>query len=254
MRRPDRLGSTAPALVLLAGALGVWEVVDVGAVPVDFFPPPSAWAAALGDVAASGRLMTDLTATLGRLLGGLVIGAAAGWGLGLGLGGLPRLQGPFDGLVALLQPIPKLAVYPLMLLLLGLGEAPRVSLVALAVFFPAYITVVQAVRGVDRDLLDVVATSGGGRRMRLRRVLLPTAAPAMLAGLRIGWNNGLLVTVGLEFLASGDGIGARLWAAWLNLRPDLLFAMLVVLGAIGVLSNGALRAVERRTTRWRRDP
>lgn len=253
MRRPDRLGSTVPALVLLAGALVVWETFDTGAVPVDFFPPPSEWAAALAELGATGRLGADLAATLGRLVRGLVIGATVGWGLGLSLSGLPRLQGPMDGVVALLQPIPKLAIYPLMLLLLGLGEAPRVVLVALSVFFPSYITVVQATRGVDRGLLDVVATVGGGRTMRLRRVLIPTAAPAMLAGLRIGANNGLLVTVGLEFLSSGDGIGARLWAAWLNLRPDQLFAMIVVLASIGILSNAALRAIERRATRWRAD-
>ena len=245
-RRPALL-----ALALVVAALAAWETLGAGGPRAAFLPPPSTWASALGDLAASGRLAADVTATLRRLAGGLAIGVTVGTTVGLGLGLVPRLHGVVDPLVAVFQPLPKLALYPLMLLLLGLGEAPRTLLVALSAFFPTYITTSDGVRGIDPRLLDVVRSVGGGRAMRLRRVVLPAAVPSMLSGLRIAVNNGLLVTIGLELVSAGDGIGAAIWASWQNLRSDRLFAMLVVLGLLGTATTAALRAVDRRTARWR---
>jgi len=247
----DVRGESGSALHLLSASLImapllVWEVrAAATGVNAIFFPPPSAWFRALQTLWVAGTLPTDLIATSMRFSVGMTLGAVSGWVVGLLLGSAPRLRAVLDPIVAVFHPLPKISLYPLLLLLLGFGEAPKIAIVAIATFFPLFVNTLQGVREVDRTLVDVVRTFGGRRLMVLKRVVLPGSLPFVLAGLRLAMNTGLTVTVAVELLTAGDGLGSRIWFAWQRLRVDELFAVLLVIGAFGLIVNTMLERLFR---------
>jgi len=237
---------------LLVTWLLMWEARAAGAeFRVLFFPPPSTWIRALRTLWASGTLPTDLLATARRFGAGMSMGALGGWSAGVMLGSAPRVRTVLDPIVAVFHPLPKISLYPLLLLLLGFGEAPKVAIVAIATFFPLFVNTLQGVREVDRSLVEVVRIFGGGRLMVLRRVVLPGSIPFVLAGLRLALNTGLTVTVAVELITAGDGLGSRIWFAWQTLRVDQLFAVLLVVGAFGLVVNSMLERAARLLAPWR---
>jgi len=253
----DTRGRPSRWLYLLSAALvltwlSVWEIrAAESGVRVLFFPPPSSWFRALQALWVSGTLPTDLVATARRFSVGMTMGVLGGWLAGIALGTAPRLRTVLDPIVAVFHPLPKIALYPLLLLLLGFGEAPKVAIVAVATFFPLFVNTLQGVREVDRTLVEVVRAFGGRRLMVLKRVVLPGSVPFVLAGLRLALNTGLTVTIAVELITAGDGLGSRVWFAWQSLRVDQLFAVLCVVGVFGLVANSSLEALSRILTPWR---
>jgi len=216
-----------------------------------FFPPPSTWLAALMDMAADGSLAADVRATLTRLLRGLVPGLVLGYGLGMLLGWSRRAHDVLDPFVAFLHPLPKIALFPLLLLLLGVGERPKSAIIAITVFFPMFVNTVLGVREIDPALLDVARSHRASTALVLRRVVLPASVPAAMAGLRLAVNTALTVAIALELLTAGEGLGARIWKSWQNLRSDRLFAALLVIALLGHASNLLIRRLEHWLVPWR---
>lgn len=254
MREPALIARSRPFLlpVLL---LGAWEVGSAaGRIDPLFLPPPTAWIAALAAMAADGSLPADILATLARLGRGFAFGASVGCVLGLVLGSSPRAYSAVNPVVALLHPLPRIALFPILLLLLGIGEAPKTTVVAISAFFPTFITTTLGVRGIDRGLFEVVGSYGASRGLVLRRVVLPGSVPSLLAGARLAFNASLTSTITVELLTAGAGIGSRIWNGWQNLRTAQLYAAVLLIAVFGLLSNLALQALQRRLTPWRTVP
>jgi ABC-type nitrate/sulfonate/bicarbonate transport system permease component len=256
VRRLARLtsGSGVPlatiALVILP--LLVWEVVArAGLVTTLFFPAPSTSAVALMDLATSGILLNDLAATLGRLVRGFLGGAAAGVAVGTVLGSSSRAYRVINPLVALAHPVPKIALLPLALLVFGVGETAKIVIIAVSTFFPLVINTTVGVREVGSEYLDVARSYGARRSLVLRRVVLPGSLPAVVSGARLGFNTALVVTIAIELISAGDGLGARVWSSWQQFRADRLFATLAVIAVLGLVGSWLLEALERRAAPWR---
>lgn len=238
--------------LLVGGMLLLWEALaTAGLVSPVILPPPSAIAWSLLEMVRSGELGPHLAATLWRLALGLLTGAGSGTLLGLWMGASPGARRALDPLVAALHPLPKIALLPILLLLLGLGELPQVALAALAALFPALLSTVEGVRSIDPVHLEVARVHGASPRLVLLRVLVPGSLPAMLTGIRLGANSALIVTIAAELLIASRGLGRLVWHSWEILRAERLFATLVVVAAIGCAIQFSLNALRDRLAPWR---
>ena len=254
LRGADR-GIRATTLAIVATVLLAWELAAArDLIATLFFPPPSAWLSELVELWRDGALPVDLLATLRRFGTGMGVGVLGGWVVGVILGVAPRAYRVLDPIVAVVHPLPKLTLYPLLLLVLGFGEAPKVAVIAVTTFFPMFVSTVSGVREVDSGLREVVQSFRAGRLLILRRVVLPSSVPFVLAGLRLALNTGLTVTVAVELITAGDGLGSRVWLSWQTLRTEQLYAVLLVVAGLGVAMNEGLERLGRRIAPWRSAP
>lgn len=230
-------GLLVPAALLLLWQLGV-EASDTMAPPDRVL---RAGAAALTD----GTLLLATAETLAVVAAGLALGAGAGLLAGIALGLVPWAARLFRAPVEVLRPLPSVALIPLALLAFGFGPAMGVSIVAFATFWPTLVLAEAAVRGVDRQLLDVARALQLGAAARIGKVVLPAAAPRLLVALRLAVGVALVVAVTVEIAANPQGLGYALTIAQQSLRPDLMLACLLWLGLLGWAINRGLVALER---------
>ena len=236
--------------MLLAGLL-LWEIAArSGWISGLFFPAPSIILFTLGEMALSGKLWSALNITLYRLGMGLILGAGSGLLLGWLMGANRAARVTLDPIVAALHPLPKLALFPIILVLLGIGEASKIALVAMASFFPLVINTLAGVQQIDHTYWEAAANFGARRGALLRRVILPGSLPMVMVGLRLALNSGLVVTIAVEMLSAREGLGAMIWLAWQTLRTEELYAVLVIIGVIGLLGNAVLTFISGRLVPW----
>ena len=198
-RRPTPRGQGAVlpvALLLLLEAL-----VRAGAVPAHLLPPPSEVAGTLFGLAHNG-LGAHVLASSARVGAGFAVGAALAIGVGAMVGLSARARSLLDPTFQALRAIPSLAWVPLLLLWLGIDEAPKITLIAIGAFFPVYMGVASGFRDVDRKLIEVAEMAGLGGLALVRRVLLPAALPAVLTGLRNGLSLAWMFMVAAELIAA----------------------------------------------------
>jgi NitT/TauT family transport system permease protein len=216
-----------------------------------FFPPPSRIAVTLWNDLARGTLAADIRATLLRTIPALLLGGIPGMLLGLAMGWSRRLRRVAEPFVAAFHPIPKLALLPLFIVILGIGEAPRIVVIAVAAFFPILINAMAGVREISPVHFDVAANYRASPVRILRRVVLPGSLPFVLAGVRVAANIALVTAIAVEMIAAGDGLGARVWLSWQVLRTEQLYATLAVIAAAGIGLNVLLAWSEARLVPWR---
>lgn len=200
-----------PAAVIFCG-LALWEAAaHAGWISKLFFPPPSVIVLTLGRLAWGGTLWPSLGATLYRVAAGVVIGGGVGLLMGWLMGAYRPLRIAFDPIVAALHPLPKLAIFPIFLVLLGIGEASKIALLATVAFFPMLINTLAGVQQIDRTYWEVAANYGARGGKLLRRVILPGSLPMVLTGLRLAVNSALVVAIAVEMLSAQEGLGTRVW-------------------------------------------
>lgn len=241
-----------PVLVLVAGVV-LWEVAArAGWISALFFPPPSEITLTLVRMLGSAGFWAALGSTLLRLAAGVLIGGGAGLMLGWLMGVNRPLQVALAPLVAALHPLPKLAIFPIVLVILGIGESSKVALVALTAFFPMLLNTLAGVQQIDPTYWEVAANYGATGGKMLRRVVLPGSLPMTLTGLRLAVNGALVVTIAIEMLSARQGLGATIWLAWQTLRTENLYATLLVIGALGVLLSALLDVLTKSLVPWYR--
>jgi ABC-type nitrate/sulfonate/bicarbonate transport system permease component len=247
----ERLVGILWGLATVTALLAVLEgVVDAGWVKRSLLPPPSAVGLVLWDLLATGEVLGPLSETLARLAQGFVIGGAIAIATGLAMGYFPAMHDLLEPLVELVRPLPKSALIPVLILFLGLGEAMKVTSVALAVFFPVLIATIQGVRGVDPVLLDTARTFGHGNPRILARIILPAAMPYVMAGLRISLGLGLVLATLSEMLAGTGGVGFLILDMQRAFRVRQMYAWIVILAVVGLLLNSLFLALERFLLHW----
>ena len=243
-------------LVAVAAFLGLWSLLSGIVVVFKLFNPiflPGPWLVlgSLAELAAKGQLWVHVRATLERVAVGFATGAALGVGLGLAAGHLRIVRNLVEPVIEMLRPIPPLAVLPLFIVWVGIGEPSKVGFITYATFFPIFLTTVTGVRQIDPLLLRA-AQSLGARGPRLfARVILPAALPDILTGLRLGVALAFFVIVISEFIGAEHGLGYLINDGRnFFLVPQMLGAA-VMLGLLGYAGNGLVRLLERRLiTRW----
>jgi sulfonate transport system permease protein len=233
-------------------AIVLWQVLSsTGLLPEHLLSGPVQIAKAGWTITANGELPQALLVSLRRVVIGALLGGIAGVGLGL-ICGLKRWgENLLDPLIQMLRTLPHLALLPLFILWFGIGEMPKVLLVALGVALPLYLNTFAGIRSTDARLLEVADVVGLSGRDRIRHVVLPSALPNVLVGLRqslgIAW---LSLIVGEQVNAS-SGLGRIINDAREFLQTDVVVVGLVVYAVLGLLTDAAVRLLERKALSWR---
>lgn len=250
MKRLERLLSIASPLAVLV----LWELlVKVNLLDARFFPAPTSVFASLRELTASGELWQHIGISLERIAKGFVIGAVPGAVLGIAMGLNRWVRAIAGPVVWALYPIPKTAILPLIMLVLGLGEASKIALVAISVFFVVLINAMAGVRQIDPIYLDVGKNFGVGRWQFFRTIALPGALPVIMAGVKLGMGISLIVIVVAEMVGSStSGIGYLIWLSWTTLEVEQMYAGLIVISALGILTSLALDELERFVVPWKK--
>lgn len=249
LQRPDY--RTVRVLALL-GLVVLWEIATrIGWVSALFLPSPLGVLGEGLDMARSGQLLVHLVTSLERLAWGFGIGAVAGISVGVAVGFFALADAVVQPLIAVTFPIPKIALLPLLILWLGIGEASKVAVVALGVFFPMAINTYAGVRQADPLLIRAAVSFGAGPWSVIRKVIVPSALPMVFAGLKLGAGIALLLLVAAEQIAADAGIGFLILQSGNLMETTKLMVGIVVLSLLGVLSHWALSGLERAVIRWR---
>ena len=253
-RTAVRLPSLAPLRRFVSPVVLVlaWEALSqAGVIPASVIAAPSAILATAWDLTRTGELPENLLVSLARVAAGFGIGAVLGAALAL-VAGLSRLgEDIADAPMQMLRTLPHLALVPLFILWFGIGELPKVALVALGAAFPVYLNLFAGLRGVDPKLIEAARVFGLGRLALIRRVMLPGALPSLLVGLRYALGVSWLTLVVAEQIAASSGIGHLINDARDFLRTDIIVVGLLVYALLGLGADALVRAVERRALRWR---
>lgn len=253
--RPERVRARTRAIVLAwllpVATLALAEIAGrLGWVASNLLPPPSDVARALFDLGGQ-AVVAHVAASTARVAAGYAIGASLAVAAGSLVGLSATARSLLDPSVQALRAIPSLAWVPLLLLWLGIGEAPKLAMIAIGAFFPVYMGVVAGIRGVDRKLVEVARLMRLGPFALVRRVLLPAASPSVMTGLRNGLGLAWMFMVAGELIAASSGLGYLLTDGRETSRADLVLAAIVLLASLGKLSDAAMAHLERRLLRWR---
>jgi NitT/TauT family transport system permease protein len=238
--------------VAFAAIIAIWQAaISLGWIDPVFLPSPLAIIDALWQLTVSGDLWRHLSISLVRIGSGWVIGSALGVVLGvlMGLTSMGRAIGM--PLVSAIYPIPKIALLPLLILWLGIGEAPKIVTIASGVFFPSVIATLAGVDGASRTLIRMGQSFNMPMSSIIWKIILPSALPGILAGFRITVSIALILVVSAEMIGAQYGIGAFLLTAGNLMQSDDLMAGVVILSILGLLIGTGLTALERFFLRWR---
>jgi NitT/TauT family transport system permease protein len=235
-----------------AAVLAAWQAASTASLADPLFlPSPVRIGYALRDLLVSGDLVRHLAASLYRIGVGWLVGAAAGVAVGglIGLSSLGRSAGlPF---ISALFPIPKIALLPLLILWLGIGEASKVATIALGTFFPIAISTYVGVDNVPRNLIRMAQSFNVPFHAILLKVVVPGMLPSLIGGLRISASIALILVVSAEMIGANTGIGAFLLTAGNLMQTDQLMAGIVVMSVLGLLIGGVIGWLERTLLGWR---
>lgn len=239
-----------PWLLPLA-LLGLWQYVcETGRLPAGVLPAPSDVLRAAYQAAQRGELHRDILVSLRRVAIGFFTGATTGLLLGFLVGLSSLAHGLLDRSLQMVRTIPHLALVPLMILWFGIGEEPRVLLVALGSLFPVYINTMSGIRNVDPKLIELGRSYGLRTPALIVGVVLPGALAPILTGVRYALGVAWLTLVVGETIASRDGIGYMVQNARELLRTDVILLAIVLYAIAGWLADAITRRIEARLLRW----
>ncbi|MFC4120438.1 ABC transporter permease [Nonomuraea zeae] len=244
--RPGRL---ALGLLVPLAVLAAWQLASgAGLFTPSQLPSPSAVLEAVAELIRRGELWRHMAISGQRVLLGFAAGAAAGLVLGAAVGLYAPVRDLLAPSVAALRAVPSLAWVPLLVLWLGIAEGPKIVLVAIGAFFPVYTTVSAALAHVDPHLVEAGRAYGLRGLGLLTRIQLPSAAPAVFAGLRLGLAQGWLFLVAAELIASSMGLGFLLIDSQNTGRTDILLLSILLLALLGKAADALLGVVARLLT------
>ena len=240
------------SIVSILCLLAIWELIcQSGVVSSLFLPAPTAIIRALLQMIADGEIGVSLAASLYRILAGFFIGSLVGLAVGLVTGTSALMDKIGTPIVNAIYPIPKIALLPLFILWLGIGELSKVTIIALGVFFPVAMNTYSGVKNVDTLLLKVAASFNASWWMTMKSVVLPNALPMIFAGLRLAAGTSLLLLVAAEMIAAQVGIGALILHYGDLMITDRLMAGVIVLSLLGLVFNLILQFLERKAIPWK---
>jgi NitT/TauT family transport system permease protein len=246
-----RLQSVLLAIVMIAIWEGACRVFDISPL---ILPAPSAIVARLYVLVGSGTIWPNLWATVVEIVSGFAFGVIAGLVFGATVSLIPVVERLVYPYLVALQTLPKVAIAPLFIIWFGYGLTSKIVITALVCFFPILVSVVAGFHSTDRDQLDMMKAFGATKWQTLVRLRIPSALVLIFAGLEIAAVLAVIGAIVGEFVGAQVGLGYLIVALNFSLDVPGVFAVLIVLSAIGLLMHGAMRYAARRYIFWiRRD-
>lgn len=250
-RAGRRIGQFCRRYGAIAAFVLTWQSASqLGLVDRSVIPPFTSVVTAIVHGFVDGALFDNMLVSLRR--SGIAFGIAIALAVPLGLfmGSFRRFEDVVDSLLQLFRQTSALAIYPIFILLLGLGEISKVMLISWAAFFPILLNTISGVKLVDRRLIEMARVFGASRAAVFRRVVLPAATPAIFVGLRLSATISLLLLVAAEMIGANRGLGFTIINAQYNFQIPTMFAAIVLLALIGLAANYILILLQNRLCRW----
>lgn len=247
MKEHPWLSVTSFIVILL-----LWELMSwMEWVPPLFLPAPSGILAEGWTMVKTGLIFKHIFASISRILWGFAIACSLGVIVGISIGFFSIPEAIGNPIIAATFPIPKIAILPLLILWLGIGEASKVAVIALGVFFPMVINVYTGVKNVDPLLIKAALSLGSNRTRVIRKVILPSILPMIFAGMKLGIGIALLLVVAAEMVAADAGIGFMILSAADLMQTKKLMVGLIILSLLGIFFNWLFQKLERIFIPWK---
>jgi taurine transport system permease protein len=250
-------GSTLPISLVSGGVILAlwWIVAELRLVPHLFLPTPAeVWRAAVSiyqDGYANASLFEHVGASLTRIFAAAAIAIVLGVPIGLIMGLSKWAKGVFDTPIEFYWPLPPLAYLPLMIIWLGIGETSKITLLALAMFAPIVLSAQAGVRSVSQERVNAALSLGATRLQLLREIVLPSALPEILTGIRISLGVGWGTLVAAELIAATRGIGYLIMSAAQFLATDVVFVGIAIIAACAFAFSFGMRLLEAWLVPWK---
>jgi taurine transport system permease protein len=254
-RPTRRVPVAAISAATVAVIVALWSMsARYGWVSSVFLPSPfQVWDALVLSATqgfADSTLLQHALASLGRVFGALVCSLALGVPVGVAIAATRVGRGVFDPIVEFLRPLPPLAYLPLVIIWFGIGEASKMLVIGLAMIPAIVIATAAGVRSASEDRIRAARSLGASRSDVLRLVILPSALPSILTGLRIALGAGWTTLIAAELVAAPRGLGYMIQSAAQFLATDVVIAGILVIAAFAIMFEAVLRALERRFVPW----
>jgi ABC-type nitrate/sulfonate/bicarbonate transport system permease component len=233
---------------VFVAALGAWQAA--AAYPSFLFPTATAVLERALDVWPTSEFRSDVVASLERLTAGYAIGAGIGVAVGLVMGSSRGARRALEPLTELLRATPAISIVPAAIVVLGIGEAMHVAVIAFAVCFPVLVNTIDGVRAVAPEVRDTAAMLHVGPVERVVAINLPAALPQIFAGLRIALSGAIILLVISEFVGAGDGVGHYITFQQSQFNVPEVYGGILFLGLLGYVLNRLFLTVERRVLAW----
>jgi ABC-type nitrate/sulfonate/bicarbonate transport system permease component len=229
-----------------------WELASrLGLLDPIFVPPPGEVFATLRtELFVTRELLTHMGYSFARAGVGLALAAVVGIAIGILMGRLRPVESFVDPLISALFPTPKLALFPLMMVLLGIGDASKVALIFLGCFFPIVISTYTGVKNVDKYFIWNARTKGASDRQVMLTVVFPAAMPFVFAGLRVATSTAFLLIVASELIAANEGLGYLIIYAQRTFNAPVMFSGVLMVAAMGFIADRLLLALGRWLFVW----
>ncbi|MGO4269031.1 ABC transporter permease [Paenibacillus sp. TAF58] len=238
--------------VVIVALLFVWELAPrLGLVDRTFFPPISEIAAAWWQLLLSGDLTEHTLASLSRSLGGFALAILISIPLGLAIGWWKPVSEYLNPLLELLRNTAALAILPVFILLLGLGETSKIAIVFYACTFPLLLNTISGVKNVDPLLIKSARSMGLSPVSLFRKVIIPAAAPTIFVGIRQAGAGSILVLVAAEMVGAKSGLGYLIQYTQFSFQITNMYAGIISISVIGLIINYLLVTLEKRLTGWK---
>jgi sulfonate transport system permease protein len=229
----------------------IWQLVGMtGTVSKTVLPTPADIINAAYQLTISGELFTHLKISIFRAVAGFLLGAGIGLLAGIAVGFSTKTEDVIDPTVQMLRTIPHLAVAPLFILWFGFGETSKILLIAKGAFFPVYVNTFLGIRGVDAKLFDVARILHFSRWEKITLLIIPSALPTILSGIRLSLGAAWLGLVVAELMGSTEGIGYMMMDARQFSNTDIVFVGIILFAVVGKLTDSLVRVLEKRLLRW----
>ena len=231
-------------IVPIALLVAFWQgLVSFGYAPPTLLPPPGMVFARLAQQLFASSFQQEIAATLLRLFAGFSIAVILGVTIGLAASASPAVNAVVRPIVRVLAPLPKVALYPALLLLLGFNHQSKIMLVAADALFPILLSTYYGASMVEQKLIWSAMAAGTPRRQIMLKVVLPAAVPSILTGCRIGLVISCIVVFLAEMITSTDGLGHVLVTAARTFQAVDMFVPLITISLLGLILNGVLQAL-----------
>lgn len=229
----------------------LWEFLSFqGLISPTVLPAPTVIGATLFDLFWTGEIFVHIGVSFWRIIQGFAIGSFFGIIIGLLIGLNKKMEHALSLIIGLLKPIPNMAWVPVLILWMGIDEASKITVIAIASFWPVLINVSDGIKRTDKRYVEVAEVLEKSKKVLILQVILPSAVPSIFTGLRVGMDLAWRSVVGAELIAASAGIGYMMSYARELSQTDVMLASVLCIGLVGLLLDALLKWIQAKLIRW----
>lgn len=247
-----RIQTIVIAAIFPVFVLVFWKVQSArGVLNTNILASPDDVIIRLNEMLENGSLWKNILASVGRVIKGYLIGALLGFVIGALNGLFKTVNRALLAIIAIVRPIPPIALIPFLILWLGIGEASKITIIVIGSFWPVLLNTMQGIQETDPKLLEVASAFGKKKIIVLLKIILPSAVPSIFTGLRLGISQAWTCVVTAEMIAASAGVGYLIQYARELVQPDLLLLGIITIGVIGLFIDFIVIFLQKKIVYWR---